>query len=247
MNKRIWAYKLRLMKRKPSQIPMDRLADYIRHFADLLGKDNKSALVGIVKQSTGLLAYVPEDRKPYIHQRIEQAKNEPESQPAKYLHKIEGLLSIDQISEAQLLDSSDNVVYLFRGASSQEDQTYRIYQSGSVDGVVTGVVGADDTMHLHLRDLFDNSLRLIIRDEVLARKLLLYFRAGILRLYVHGTWVRSDSGWIPETNKCSVERFEELEITPASEVFSQVAASPGNGWARMDDPLQFWKSIRGIE
>ncbi len=236
---------LRILQRNPDRIPMDRLGEYIRQFAELLGTDNQPVFKGIKKASTGLKAAIPDERRQYAHLRLVEARTEPDSRPAKFLRNIEGMLGQDKIKAAQLLDAAENVVYLFTGHAEETIQTERLHQEGTVDGVVTGLVGADDTMHLHLRDHFERDLRLVVRDEIFARELLAWFRNGSVRLYVHGTWLRTEFGWVPEANKCTVDHFESLDDTPLHEVFMALAKIPGNEWITFDDPIAEWRSLRG--
>ncbi|WP_146120322.1 hypothetical protein [Paraburkholderia sp. BL21I4N1] len=237
---------LRILQRNPDRIPMERLGEYIRQFAELLGTDNHPVFAGIKKASTGLKAAIPPDRLPYARARLVEAKTQLASKPARLLRSIEDMLGHDSIQRAQLLDSSNNVVYLFEGRAEESDRADRLYQRGTVDGMVTGIVGADDTMHVHLRDHFDRDLKLIIRDEELARELLIQFRNGFVRLHIRGTWQRTDSGWTPEPNKCTVEAFDVLDDTALRDVFHNFASTPDNGWRLLDDPLGEWESLRGL-
>lgn len=238
---------LRIMRRNPERIPMDRLAEYLRLFADLLGAENHPVFKGIKRASTGLRAAIPLERQNHAILRLVEAKSQPESRPGRVLRAIEDALGADSIKEAQLLDSSEEVIYLFSGHAEQASEIVRLYQSGSVDGAVTGLVGADDTMHLHLRDHLDRDLRFVIRNEPLARELLMRFRQGRVRLAIHGTWVRAEAGWMPEASKCTVDAFADLDEAPLREVFASVASIDGNGWSTMDDPNGQWESLRGLQ
>ena len=237
---------LRILKRNPDRMPMQRLGEYIREFAELLGTENIPVFKGIKKASTGLKASVSPERFQQVRLRLVQAVNSPESRPARNLRNIEALLGEDDIAQAQLLDADEQVVYMFRGKPELTSAQPRLVQSGTVDGVVTGLVGADDTMHLHLRDHLDRDLRLVLRDENLARELLGQFRKGLVRLSLHGTWIRVESGWIPEVNRCNVISFETLDDTALSKVFEGLAELPGNGWATAEDAMGEWIALRGL-
>ncbi|MFM0327715.1 hypothetical protein [Caballeronia glebae] len=241
-----WTYMLRILQRNPDRIPMERLGEYIRQFAELLGTDNHPVFAGIKKASTGLKAAIPHDRRPYAQARLVEAKSKPASKPARLLRGIEEMLGRDLIRKAQLLDSANNVVYLFEGRHEESNQAAKLYQQGTVDGTLTGIVGADDTMHAHLRDHFDRDLKLIIRDEGLARELLKQFRSGLVRLHIRGMWQRTDFGWAPESNKCTVEAFDVLDDSSLRDIFSDFASTPDNGWRSMEDPLAEWDSLRGL-
>jgi hypothetical protein len=79
---------LRILQRNPDRIPMERLGEYIRLFAELLGTDNHPVFAGIKKASTGLKAAIPHDRRPYAQARLIEAKSEPTSKPARLLRGI---------------------------------------------------------------------------------------------------------------------------------------------------------------
>ena len=240
------SFMLRIMRRDPDTLPMSRLGEYMIGFAELLGVENRPIFRGIKKKSTGLRAYTQPDRTPYSRALIKLAKSDPSSKPARHLHAIEGMLSEDAIAEAQILDENDNVIYGVFGHKQEDDNAERLVQEGWVDGVVTGLVGADDTMHLHLRDHFERGLKLNVRDVALARDILAHFRIGFVRLLVRGTWIRTENGWSPEASKCTVQRFEALEDTPLSQIFAAAARVKGNGWEELADPIGIWEDIRGL-
>lgn len=246
MARKSHSFMLRIMRRDPDAVPMSRLGEYIVAFANLLGAENKPVFRGVKKASTGLKAYIPPDRTPYSRARIKQAKKDPESKPARHLHTIEEMLGADSINEAQILDDEDNVIYAVFGQKEEDLNAERIFQEGWIDGVVTGLVGADDTMHLHLRDHFDRDLKLNIRDETLARDILTHFRIGTVRLCARGMWIKNENGWSPEASKCTVQSFEALEDTSLSQLLSAASRVKGNGWRELNDPIGEWESIRGL-
>lgn len=246
MKEKNWTFMLRLLKRYPENISMDRLGEYITLFAELLGTDNQPKFGGIKRASTGLKAVVPPNRQHYAHARIVEAKNNSNSRPGRHLQSLEKLMGEDHIESAEIQDSVGNVLYLITGRIEKQEKQDRLYQSGIVDGMVTGVIGADDTMHLHLRDHFDNDIKLVIRDENLARELLKKFRDGKVRLTIHGYWIRTEFGWIPESNKCTVDNYEILEDTPLSSLFQSISEIKENGWKAIDEPIKTWEEIRGI-
>ena len=241
-----WSYMLRIMKRNPDRIPMDRLAEYMRLFAELLGSENRPVLKGIKKASTGLKAQLANDRLVHVQARLRLVRSEPDSRPARCAAALEAVLGADGIAEAQLLDAGSIIVFLLHGLAAVEEDVDRVYQEGTVDGAVTGLVGADDTMHLHLRGRNAQDLKLVVRDEDLAREILGHFRKGTLRVLVQGHWLRSEDGWHPEANRCTVRSFVQLDEQPISEVFRDLAEIPENGWKAMEQPQVFWEEIRGI-
>jgi hypothetical protein len=247
MSKTKWTYMLRIKGRNKTRVPMERLGEYIRDFALLLGSENKPIFKGIQDASIGLRAEVPVTRTPHVHLRLVKAKSNPESREGKALARVQNTLDEDKVEEAEILDSSNNILYTFHGTPANDETVHRVMQAGVVDGLVTGIKGVDDTMHLFVRDHLDRDMTLLIKDENLAREILKYYRSSILRFNVDGAWIRSDSGWIPEVSRCTIIAFDVLDGTPISEIFDTLRNIEGNGWARIAKPMDLWKDIRGIE
>lgn len=242
-----WTYMLRIIGRQPKNFPLDRLGAYLTEFADLLGKENTPTFCGIHNASVGVAATIPVSRTAHVHARLTQARTEPSSRPGKILDQLEKMIGMDGVRQAELLDSSKNVIYHFEGRAAANEKQPTISQTATVDGVVIGMVGADDTMHLHLRDNFDRDIRILVRDEEKARKILEHFRKGMIRVTVNGSWKRTEYGWIPETSKCTLIDYEVLEEKPISEILAKFAAVPGNGWAEQKDPDGLLSELRGEE
>jgi hypothetical protein len=241
-----WNYMFRIPGGNPNTLRMDRLAHYMAEFAQLLGTENNPIFTGVKNASIGLTAKVPAKRNTETWKRIQLAKSKPDSKPGRSLARLESMLGEDSFGSAELRDVSNKVIYLFRSKVPTNVQNVTVKQYGEVDGIVTGLIGADDTMHLHIRDVLSRDLTLLVKDEALARNLLGCFRRGQVRLRVHGTWERTEDGWVPATNRCTVEGYEVLDDASASEVLSHIAGLEGNGWKDISDPLATWRDLRGI-
>ncbi len=242
-----WSYQLRLLGMSPSTIPMDRLGLYLQEFAALLGSENFPVFNGLKKASVGVLAIVPEMRSHHVHARLVQAKSDPGSRPGRHASKIQDMVDADSIPGAEIRDQSDNVIYLFPRRIMENAVTPTLMQSSTIDGMVTGIVGADDTMHLHLRDWADRDIKIIVRDVGMARDLLTHFRKGCVRVTVEGLWKRTDMGWIPENNRCTAKEFVALQEDPVDVIMQRFIAVPGNGWKKMKNPMGFLDELRGAD
>lgn len=241
-----WTYMLRIPGASPATLPMDKLADYLKEFAELLGLENKPVFVGIKNASVGLKGKVPARRRDSAWKRVQEAKYRPASRPARHLKAIENYLGRDGFPQAELKDNEGKVLCLFQPEEQIFMHPMTIKKHGDVDGIVTGLKGADDTMHLYLRDQMSRDHNLVIRDEALARELLHHFRSGMVRLRIHGSWQRTEDGWVPESGKCFVDSFDELDESPLADIVAGLALIPGNGWSEVDDPIAAWRELRGI-
>lgn len=223
---------------------MERIGEYIRAFAELIGKENLPVFKGVKRASTGIQALVPDARKAFAAHRMRQAFTRPETRAAAPRLRIESMLAEDNVKGAEVLNREGERVFEFAVAHVPDQEVQRVSQSGEIDGVVVGLVGTEDALLLHVRDNARRVIKLIVNDMALAKRLLTHFHAETLRLRVRGTWARGTDGWLPE--RCVVDGFEELSDMPLLEILDQMQRAEGNGWAAADDPIELWRSLRGI-
>lgn len=240
-------YTLRIVEANPSTFPMDRLAEYLAEFSELLGHENAPVFSKIKKSSVGIVAAISDRRVNDVQVRILTAKSKPASRPGKALSGIYDLLAEHGYENAELLDVSSRVLHAFKVPPKIEELLApRISMVSTVDGTVLGVMGRDETMHLQLIDHLNRDIRLLIKSESLARDLLEHFRRGVVRVMVDGVWVRKDAGWIPESGSCVVKSFDLLDSSPVSDIFHQFASVENNGWTQVNDPMGILRDLRGV-
>lgn len=241
----IGIYSLKLYDRKPDDVPLDRLADYIKEFALILGKDNQPVFSSVNESSIKLCAKIPGHKQSQVEQRLLDAqRGYTQSGVSKHLLRLETMMLDDGISKAEFLNPLQQILVSLHAAN--EPVCHSVSQSGEVDGEITGVMGADDTMHITLKEWGGRIVKLVT-DVRIGRELGHHLRTGIVRLYAHGQWNRTDAGWKPDSQKCFVDRFEVLDESGVVEIFNELRAIPGNGWATEPDPLALWRELRGIE
>jgi hypothetical protein len=229
-------YTLRILGRYPDTIPLGRLGEYIQEFAELLGADNQPRFQKIKRASIGIVAEVPNARRAHTATRLREAQQRPDSRAGKVLQRLGVLLGEDHTQGASILDNEGNEIAHLQAIEPANDDGPVIRQIDTVDGIVTGLIGSDDTMNLHLRDDENRDINLIVKDMDLARRILEHFRRGVLRVQVDGLWERTSNGWVPKSNRCVVQTFEVLEPVSIRD----------NGWDAMSDPVAAWKDLRGI-
>lgn len=242
-----WDYALRLRGVDPSSIPMARLAEYLKDWAGLLGDANAPIFRGVVKGSVVLRARVDPMRKNEVHTRLRSGQTQVDPAAAKFIEKLKTLMDRDAVI-GTVIDSAGDVVMEFTAHKGEEDapREYIVPDSGTIDGVVVGIQGVDDTVHIRLQEISGAVFSVALRDLAMARKFAAHFRGDPIRVQVHGTWKRTTSG-VWEPHNLLADGFEELDQTNARETMDQLRAIPKNGWAELPDPIGFWKDLRGIE
>jgi hypothetical protein len=237
-------FSLKLSGRNPGELTLERVAAYLRLLAQLLGLENRPTFQSVREGSVVLAASVEPGRVSAVSQRLLLAQTQPDGKAARPLRDIEDEMRKDGISDAELIDPTD--VVLCRMHAANEPILYSVSQVGEIDGEITGVLGVDETLHVRVRDLHGRDVRLTVRNLDIGRDLARAFRGGPIRLHVHGQWNRTESGWTPDGNKCFIDRYETLDVVPPGELFAQLRAIPGNGWAQAKDAMATWSDLRGL-
>jgi hypothetical protein len=144
-----------------------------------------------------------------------------------------------------ILDRNEKTIVELPGRAAEAEPTreYTMTDVGFIDGVVVGIAGVDDTVHIRIQEASGATHSIDLRDLGRAREVAQHFRGDPVRVHVHGTWKRcADGTWLPHT--VHFDRFEVLDMGTAREVFDALSAIPGNGWADVPDPDALWKSMR---
>lgn len=249
-----WDFALRIRGVTPRSVPMSRLAEYLKQFAALLGEGNEPRFAGITQGSARLRSAVPYQHRLETKIRlmavggklIDDAPTESNDSAARAASTIAAMLEDDGVS-GEVEERSGEVLLRFpRRVDRETPKEYVVQDVGVIDGVVVGLVGIDDTVHLRLQDSSGQTNKVTLRDLGLARELGKHFRGDMLRVHVHGTWKRTAEGrWEPHA--LYLDRYEELSDEPANAILSRLSALPGNRWTTMNDPDTLLRSLREDE
>lgn len=243
-----WDYALRIKGvKRPQDIPLAKLAEYLKEFAQLMGDAQKPVYAGITKGSAFLRSAIAPNANQAVRLRLLEARSNAETSAAKHAQNIVKMMERDN-TEGQIEDRHGAVILQFspRKKTEEKAKEYLIQDTAVLDGIIVGISGVDDTAHIRLLDAAGATQNISIRDLQLARQLAKHFRAHVIRIHVHGTWKRTANGaWEPHT--LYGDYFEELDNKSAKEIFQELAELPGNNWASMDDPSAFLQELRGAD
>jgi hypothetical protein len=235
-------FSLRFLDIKPSEFPMEQLGEFIRLLAELIGIDNKPRFSAVLDKSTAAVAYVAEAYAESALLRV-RAANDPTHKANKVLEKIESRMREFGLPKAELNDLTHNTV-ICSIQPANEDVLFTVVQEGEIEGEITGVSGADETMHIQLRDWDDKIIRVTCNDVSLALEIAAHLRRGILRLNISGLWERMQTGWKPSSQKCFVTGFEAISYQPITNLMNDIRGIPGNGWKTIEGVETAWRDLR---
>ncbi|MFM0260900.1 MFS transporter [Paraburkholderia sediminicola] len=228
----------------PDTLPMSRLAEYLTQLADLLGSHEHVHFMSVKKGSAVPQAKVDFPAIPKVQARLQLAHSvDAPDDVRKPFEAINRLLKADN---AKATLKAGNVVYVkFLGREIPDERPYRLREAGSLDGIVIRIGGTDRTIPVWLQSLDGETIyKGIETTPETARSLVGHYLGKPVRVHGQGVWERSsEGGW--SLVSFHIAHFEELDETPADEVFARLASHPGNGWAKLEDPTKEHQIIRG--
>lgn len=240
-----WDFALKIRGVTPRSMPLARLAEYLKEFAALLGDEGKPVFAGIVAGSVVIRARETQ-QLPHalVRSRVRTARVDREAPGGRSYARLNDLMAGDG-ADGIVLDRDENTIVELpgRAVAAPPPQEYTMTDVGFIDGLVVGIAGVDDTVHIRVQEATGAVHSVDLRDLGRAREIAQHFRAEPVRIHVHGTWKRLAGGtWVPQA--VHFDRFEVLDPAGAREVFDALAAIPGNGWAEVADPDALWTSMR---
>jgi hypothetical protein len=235
-----WAeYRFKIDAYSPETIPMERLAQYMAEFAKLLGESDSVHFRNLTKGSTVLNVKVEREAVPKVRDRVANVCSGAGPGDAQRAYKALNKLLRDDNAVGILRDSSTaGVVIKFPGREVEEEQFHSINQHGSVDGILTGIKGSDETVHLTIVS-GEEQITGCETNRSLAKRLAAKLYEPI-RLFGRGRWQRDAEGnWSLKSFK--VESFDALEDRSLSDALEVMRGIPTE-WD--DDSLTEIASMR---
>jgi len=219
----------------PETIPMERLAEYMRAFAKLLGEQHAVHFDGIVDASVGLVARVDVPARPKVADRLAALKAGRAARDVQQaFDELDKMLREDN-AIGSLDDGEDPVILPFPGKMREVPQVYGPFlRDGDVQGQIVSIGGRDSTVHVQLLDRQKVITGIEISRE-LALKLKEHLYGATVRLHGRGKHTRGQDGrWRLEAFRA--HSFEMLNDTSLVEVIEHLQSVPGSEWGLSADP-----------
>ncbi len=226
----------------PHLLPMERLAEYLKQLAILMGSTSNVHFLRVEEGSANCAIEIDETEESRILNRVQAVKREAGPQEAIEAHRA--LLSMleEDGRPAELELENGAVILDFPLIRANEPQTYGpFWQDGSFDGVLVKIGGLDETIPVHLAEYGKYHTCNTTRE--IAKELAVYLFGNPIRVYGRGRWIRHSNGkW--EMTWFNIDRFEKLDDSSLPEVVSRLRSIPGNELMSLEDPLKEMRKIR---
>lgn len=226
----------------PHTLPMERLAEYLKNLAVLLGSTEEVHFVRLEAGSVSCALETEATEQPKIVSRVQNVKKgEGTEEAIKAYAKLRELLESDETS-AELEVESGDVILDFPLVKSGEREIFGpFWQDGSVDGILVKIGGIDATVPVHLVD--EGAYHICNASRELAKDLAPHLFSTPIRVHGRGRWIRNTDGkW--EMQWFDIHRFEKLETLGLNESVSRLRAIPDNELMSLEDPLGEMRKVR---
>jgi hypothetical protein len=231
-------YRFKIDAYTPETIPMGRLAQYMGALADLLGERSSVHFRRLTKGSTVLNAKVDREAAPKVRDRVASVRAGDAPDPMRSYNLLNRLLRDDNATGVLRDDAPRGIVVRFPGIELAEEKFASIRQHGSIDGVVTGIRGKDDTIHITINSE-GQQISGCETNRIIAKQLGAKLFEPV-RLFGRGRWSRDADGvWTLISFK--IESFEGLDDAPLKSVLSELRDIPTE-WG--DDAYNELKEMR---
>jgi hypothetical protein len=136
----------------PATIPMARLAEYMGELSQILREPSAVHFKRLEAGSTALVSRVEREAAPKVRQRIVAVQRGEGPKEARTAYQtINRLLRADN-GVGMLQDTKTKAVVIrFPGRDQVQEEFTAVRQEGSVDGIITGIRGKDETIHITLQ------------------------------------------------------------------------------------------------
>lgn len=208
--------------KRPSDFTIERLADYLRLLADLVGAPEKVRVEKITPGSVKVGLAVQHEHYPRFAGRMVGATTPSASRELRRtVESMREMLSEDGVSVDMRAGKSR--IFHLRGYEREHGQVIGpIHQRYVARGQVIGLEGKDDTKHVRLLDVSTTrELRGEIRDQTLAEQLKTYLWKGTVEVGGFAKLCREPQGtWT--VSQFRVDTVTELDSAPLTQALQRL-------------------------
>jgi hypothetical protein len=223
-------YRFKIDAYRPETMPMARLAQYMAELAVLLGEKSAVHFRRLTTGSTILNAKVDREAVPKVRDRVATVRaRDGDGEPMRAFNSLNKLLRDDNAVGLLRDDAPSAIIVRFPGREIAEEKFASIRQQGSVDGIVTGIRGRDDSIHITIQSE-GQQISGCETTRTIAKQLGAKLFEPV-RLFGRGRWSRDADGvWTLQHFK--IEGFDSLDdasLTSALAVLREIPAEWGDG------------------
>lgn len=235
-------YDFRIDALTPETLRLSRFVDYVDALRGIFGAAEDVYFHQVRKGSAVLEFAASHKAAPRIERRLHLlgTADMPADMAAQWTN-INRYLRRDGASARLMRKGGKVALAQFAGIRTPLAQEAIVHESGTLDGVVVGVKGVDDSVPIWLK-ADDGALLKCNAKRDIARQLAPLFDTYV-RVAGKGKWRRGDDArWTLE--EFDIQRFERLDETPLEQQVRDIQAIADNGWNELEDAQAAWHELR---
>lgn len=207
-------YQFKIDAYSPETMPMGRLAQYMAELASLLGEKDAVHFRRLIKGSTTLCANIDREAVPKVRDRVAIVRaGEGNGELIRAFRGLNRLLRDDNAVGILRNNAAGGIVVRFPGRELAEEKFESIRQQGFVDGIVTGIRGKDEAIHITMQSE-GQQVSGCETNRIIAKQLGAKLFEPV-RLFGRGRWSRdADGAW--SLLHFRIESFDALDDAPLS-------------------------------
>jgi hypothetical protein len=211
----------------PDTMPMVRLSEYMHELSQILGEPGAVHFRRLERGSTALVSTIDREATPKVRSRVVSLRRGEAPKEVRVAYEgINRLLRADNavgvlIERRKGATPTSALVIRFPGREEVHEEFPAIRQQGSVDGIVTGIRGKDETIHVTLQ-AEGEQISGFVTNKTIAKQLATKLFEPV-RLFGRGRWMRDAEGnW--SLLDFRIESFDALADVPLSTALADIRA-----------------------
>jgi hypothetical protein len=215
-------YEFRIEGESPLTLPVNRLAEYMKDLALLIGCSEDVHFVGVDEGSHRSRLAVKEQASQKVEQRLRQVKDR--KGPAVALRAFEGLdEKLYRDGTSATLSNSRGLTLTFPGRSREvESVINRVSEVGFLEGELVQIGGRDDSISIYLKDGSEEHICRATREQGTRLAALIW---KYVRVHGTGRWCRDERGsW--KLEEFQVTSWNALELETLRSAVGKIRALP---------------------
>lgn len=235
-------YDFRIDALTPETLRLSRFVDYVDALRGIFDAAEDVYFHQVRKGSAVLEFAASHKAAPRIEKRLHLLGTaEMPADMAVQWAKINRCLRRDGASARLMRKGGKVTLAQFAGIRTPLAQEAIVHESGTLDGVVVGVKGVDDSVPIWLKTDDGALLKCNAKRDV-ARRLAPLFDCYV-RVAGKGKWRRGDDArWTLE--EFDIQSFDQLNEAPLEKQVRDIQAIADNGWNELEDAQAAWRELR---
>lgn len=241
MTKTAAFYDFRIDSLTPETLRLGRFVEYVDALRPLLGHPDQVHFSKVRKGSAVLEFWAPASTTRKIETRLRLiGGTEMPLDMIEPHRRLNVLLRRDNAS-GKIARKNGATLVNFPGVKTPLAQEAIVHEVGTLDGIVVGVKGIDDSVQVWIKTDEGEQQKCVTTRDVAGKLAPLWDQH--VRLSGKGRWKRGDDGrWTLE--EFHIQSFEQFADLPLVQLVDSIRGIPDNGWNELEDAQAEWRKLR---